>query len=96
MKPIHKTSAISFYLINSGFQAFKNRIREELGAISSISLESLIDDDLIAHGATLCVDRALASEGPLPSHLRFDVVSVCVNLDAGRVRVHHVRGAWQS
>lgn len=44
MKPIHKTSAISFYLINSGFQAFKNRIREELGAISSISLESLIDD----------------------------------------------------
>jgi hypothetical protein len=44
MKPIHKTSAISFYLINSGFQVFKNRVCEELGAISSISLESLIDD----------------------------------------------------
>lgn len=40
--------------------------------------------------------RALASDGPLPERLRFDVVSVCVNLDAGRVRVHHVRGAWQS
>ena len=59
-------------------------------------LESLIDEDVVAHGAALCVGRALASEGPLPSHLRFDVVSVCVNLDAGRVRVHHVRGAWQS
>jgi len=44
MKPFHKTSAITFYLINSGFTAFKNRIREELSAISSIPLESLIDD----------------------------------------------------
>jgi hypothetical protein len=59
-------------------------------------LQSLIDEDVVAHGAALCVGRALASDGPLPSHLRFDVVSVCVNLDAGRVRVHHVRGAWQS
>jgi hypothetical protein len=59
-------------------------------------LQSLIDEDVVAQGAALCVGRALASEGPLPSHLRFDVVSVCVNLEAGRVRVHHVRGAWQS
>ena len=44
MKPIHKTSAISFYLINSGFKAFKNRIREELSAICSTPLESLVDD----------------------------------------------------
>ena len=44
MKPIHKTSAITFYLINSGFKAFKNRIREELSAISNVPLESLIDD----------------------------------------------------
>ena len=59
-------------------------------------LESLIDEDVVAQGAALCVGRALASDGPLPERLRFDVVSVCVNLDAGRVRVHHVRGAWQS
>ena len=82
-------------------------------------LESLIDEDVVAHGAALCVGHALASEGPLPERLRFDVVSVRVNLDAGRshaerfalsrehdcltsistpryVRVHHVRGAWQS
>jgi hypothetical protein len=59
-------------------------------------LQSLIDEDVVAHGAALCVGRALASDGPLPERLRFDVVSVCVNLDAGRVRVHHVRGAWQS
>ena len=44
MKTIHKTSAISFYLINSGFKAFKNRIREELSAICSTPLESLVDD----------------------------------------------------
>ena len=49
MKPIHKTSAISFYLINSGFQAFKTRVREELGSICSASLESLIDDTVLQH-----------------------------------------------
>lgn len=47
MKPFHKTSAISFYLINSGFKAFKNRIREELSAISNVPLESLIDDSIL-------------------------------------------------
>lgn len=59
-------------------------------------LQSLIDDDVVAHGAALCIGRALLSGDELPSHLRFDVVSVCANPEAGRVRVHHVRGAWQS
>ena len=59
-------------------------------------LQGMVDDDVRAKGAALCIAHALGSDGPLPSHLRFDVVSVCVNLDAGRVRVHHVRGAWQS
>ena len=59
-------------------------------------LQSLIDEDVVAHGAALCVGRALAAEEPLPERLRFDVVSVCANLDAGRVRIHHVRGAWQA
>ena len=49
MKPFHKTSAIPFYLINSGFQAFKNRVREELGSICSTSLETLIDDTELQH-----------------------------------------------
>lgn len=47
MKPFHKTSATTFYLINSGFTAFKNRIREELSALSSVPLESLIDDSIL-------------------------------------------------
>ena len=44
MRLIHKPSAISFYLIHTGFQAFKNRIREELGTVSSTTLDSIIDD----------------------------------------------------
>lgn len=59
-------------------------------------LQLLIDDDVVAHGAALCIGRALLSRADLPSHLRFDVVSVCANPEARRVRVHHVRGAWQS
>lgn len=44
MKLIHKTSALSFYKIHSGFQAFKDRIKEELSALCRTSLESVIDD----------------------------------------------------
>ena len=61
-----------------------------------MDLQAMVDDDVRAKGAALCVARALGTDGPLPERLRFDVMSVCVNLDAGRVRVHHVRGAWQS
>lgn len=59
-------------------------------------LESLIDDEVRAKGAAMCIGRALATDGPLPERLRFDVVSACINPEVGRVRVHHVRGAWQS
>lgn len=59
-------------------------------------LQGMVDDDVRAKGAALCVAHALGSDGPLPGRLRFDVMSVCVNLEVGRVRVHHVRGAWQS
>lgn len=44
MNAIHKTSAISFYLITSGFQTFKNRIQEELSAVSGASLMDILDD----------------------------------------------------
>ena len=49
-------------------------------------LEPLNDEDVVAHGLAPCMGRTLASEGTLPTHPRFDVVSVCVNLDAGRAR----------
>ena len=44
MKIIHKTSAISFYMIHSGFSSFKNRIREELSATSGINLDDVLDE----------------------------------------------------
>lgn len=47
-------------------------------------------DDVRTHGAALCVARAL------PERLRFDVVGVCMSATEPRVRIHHVRGAWQS
>ena len=59
-------------------------------------LEALIDDDVRAHGAALCIGRALLSGEALPERLRFDVVGVCMSATEPRVRVHHVRGAWQS
>ena len=58
-------------------------------------VESVIDDELTAQGAAMCVCSAIMADVPLPEHVRFDVMSVCMNLDAGRVRVHHVRGVWQ-
>lgn len=45
MKLLHKTSSISIYLIQSGFQAFKNRIRAELNATSGINLDDIANDD---------------------------------------------------
>ncbi|MBO7413595.1 MAG: hypothetical protein J6U20_08040 [Fibrobacter sp.] len=46
MNLLHKTSAISFYKIHSGFVAFKRRIREELGATASeVNLEDVMNDD---------------------------------------------------
>lgn len=44
MKLLHKTSTISFYLIHTGFQTFKNRIREILNLTSKVNLEDVIDD----------------------------------------------------
>ena len=59
------------------------------------NVESLIDGEVAARGAAMCVCSAVMADVPLPEHVRFDVMSVCLNLDAGRVRVHHVRGVWQ-
>ena len=46
MKLLHKTSSIPFYMIHSGFVAFKRRIREELGTTTSeINLDDVLNDD---------------------------------------------------
>ena len=58
-------------------------------------VQGMCDDEVAARGAAMCVCSALMADVPLPEHVRFDVMSVCLNLGAGRVRVHHVRGVWQ-
>ena len=45
MKLFHKTSALSFYLIHSGFMAFKTRVKEELDSMGGDNLDDLLDDD---------------------------------------------------
>ena len=41
MKLFHKTSALSFYMIHSGFLAFKTRVKEELDAAGGGNLDDL-------------------------------------------------------
>ena len=45
MKLFHKTSALSFYMIHSGFKAFKVRVKEELDSMGGGNLDDFIDDD---------------------------------------------------
>ena len=45
MKFFHKTSALSFYMIHSGFKAFKTRVKEELDSMGGGNLDDYIDDD---------------------------------------------------
>lgn len=45
MKLLHKTSVLSYYLLRSGFQLFKSRVKEELSATSGANLDDIIDDD---------------------------------------------------
>ena len=45
MKLFHKTSALSFYMIHSGFKVFKARVKEELDSMGGGNLDDFIDDD---------------------------------------------------
>jgi len=45
MKLFRKTSALSFYLLTSGFQSFKARVKEELDSSSGVNLDDVIDDE---------------------------------------------------
>ena len=45
MKLFHRTSALSFYMIHSGFKAFKMRVKEELDSMGGGNLDDLLDDD---------------------------------------------------
>ena len=52
----------------------------------------MCDGEVAARGAAMCVCSAVMADVPLPEHARFDVMSVCLNLDAGRMRIHYVCG----
>ena len=45
MKMLHKTqTAALYYLLHTGFQTFKARIKDELTSTSGINLEDIMDD----------------------------------------------------
>ena len=44
MNLLHKTSAISFHLLHTGYQSFKDRIKQELSTVSRTTLDSVMDD----------------------------------------------------
>ena len=45
MKLFHKTQAVAlYYLFHPGFQAFKERVKDELNSTSGINLEDIMDD----------------------------------------------------
>ena len=45
MKMFHKTqTAALYYLLHTGFQSFKERIKDELTSTSGINLEDIMDD----------------------------------------------------
>ncbi|OWV15674.1 hypothetical protein B7991_14440 [Fibrobacter sp. UWB3] len=45
MKMLHKTqTAALYYLLHTGFQAFKARIKDELTSTSGVNLEDIMDD----------------------------------------------------
>ncbi len=58
-------------------------------------VQGMCDCAVPALSAAMCVCSAVMADVPLPEHARFDVMSVCLNLGAGRMRVHHVRRVWQ-
>lgn len=47
MRLFNRTSSLSFYLIHSGFKAFKARVKEELAAAGGGNLDDFIDDDCL-------------------------------------------------
>lgn len=46
-KPVKMRSSFAFYLLHSGFQVFKQRLRQELGARYGSELEDYVDDDVL-------------------------------------------------
>lgn len=46
-KPAKMHSSFAFYLLHSGFQVFKQRLRQELGARYGSELEDYVDDEVL-------------------------------------------------
>ena len=74
MKLLHKSSAIPFYLIHTGFQAFKSRLREILSATSGLTLEDYIDDE------SLCT---YYRNGDSPEYIAAAIIGPDMDIDSG-------------
>ena len=74
MKLLHKTSAIPFYLIHTGFQAFKCRLREILSATSGLTLEDYIDDESLG---------TYYRNGDSPEYIAAAIIGPDMDIDSG-------------
>ena len=72
MNLFQKTSAITFSVLHSGFQTFKNRIREELSAASGINLDDVLDEDSL---------YKIYRNGESAEYVAASIIGPCVNLD---------------
>ncbi len=72
MKLLHKTSTLSFYLIHTGFQTFKSRLREILNATSGVNLEDVLDDDRLS---------VYYRNGDSPEFVAAAIIGPCVDMD---------------
>ena len=67
-------NSYTFYLIHTGFQAFKSRLREILSATSGLTLEDYIDDE------SLCM---YYRNGDSPEYIAAAIIGPDMDFDSG-------------
>ena len=80
MKLLHKTSAIPFYLVHSGFQSFKCRLREILCATSGLTLEDYVDDETLG---------VYYRNGDSPEYIAAAIIGPDMEIDSTQEQDHY-------